>query len=488
MTAKENAPLHQVSITLLLKKLVSHTPVDEHEIEAARALISRGEVFYTQRVLFLGLLKARAHHDLNTHESQLLEESLDKAGSNDGSTQVVSIGPLLRRLFEKRRLEDSIANAAEIANAIALIFDNKLSASQCSLLLGVLAYTGEDREPHVLAQTAEKMRIAAAQVDRDALHIAVDKANKARGGYGGGLCDIVGTGGDGHSTFNVSTTASVVASSYLLLSKHGNRASSSTSGSADLLQAIPPTGPKIETVTAQTLPSVYEDSSYAFLFAPKFHSGMRHVAPVRRELGIRTIFNVLGPLANPVEGSIEARLVGVAEQSMGPIFAEALRLSGARKAMIVCGAENLDEISCAGKTYCWRLYEEKAEVKVEGFELEPLDFGLPPHPLSEVAGGKLPGENARILVDLLENKLGKDNPVLHFVLINTAALFAIAGLCEDRDGQRDEHDAEQVIRERGPGGQRWKEGVRLARRAIESGEALRSLQRYIEVTNSCKDQ
>ena len=476
------AHLQHVSITPLLKKLADHTQVDEHEVEAARALLPQAGLFYAQTPLFLGLLRARAH-ELNDYESQLLEDFLDVINTDVQNTRAVSIRPLLERLLENRA-----AHADEIAHAVALIFDDRLPVAHCSLLLGLLAHTGHDRDPHVLAQTAEKMRTAAAQVDREALHIAVRKARKAKGGYAGGLCDIVGTGGDGHSTFNVSTTASIVASSYLLLSKHGNRASSSTSGSADLLQAIQPKSPDIEAVTAQTLPSVYEKSSYAFLFAPKFHPGMRHVASIRRELGIRTIFNILGPLANPLEGNIEARVVGVAEPSMGPIFAEALRLSGARKTLVVCGAENLDEISCAGKTYCWRISEDEAKTGIEKFELEPNDFGLPQHSLSEVAGGKLPQENAKILVDLLGDELSKDAAVLHFVLINTAALFAIAGLCEDDDRKSDMDATEQVVKERGPGGQRWKEGVRLAKKAIEGGEALRSLQRYIEATQSCKYQ
>ena len=326
------------------------------------------------------------------------------------------------------------------------------------------------------------------------------------GTYKGGLCDIAGTGGDGHSTYNVSTTASIVASSVLLLSKHGNRASSSASGSADLLQSIAPEAPVIEAISATTLPHVYERTNYAFLFAPEFHPGVKYVAPIRKDLGFRTIFNILGPLANPVEGAIEAQVVGVAQQDLGPVFAEALRLSGARKAMVVCGAEQLDEISCAGKSYCWRLVERKNPefrgprdeedeefttsdeegqprmlVKIESFELEPRDFGLERHPLSEVCPGKSPKENAEILIRLLEGKLPDGDPVLDFVLINTAALFVVAGVCDaDSDGSG------EVITEQGPAGGRWKEGVRRARLAIKNGTALKSLKEYIAVTHSLK--
>ena len=479
-TMLEN-PNH-VSISPLLRKLASHSPVDEEEITAAYALIAEDELSEAQTSLFLGLLKVRGH-TLNDTEHRLLETVIEDVQIPSGNTENVSINVLLQSLLAKSQVE-----ADDIAATIALIFDNRLATAQCALLLGLLAYTGQDSNPSVLAKTAEKMRNAATQVDRQTLRKVIRSNHRAVGLYRGGLCDIVGTGGDGHSTFNVSTTASIVASSLLLLSKHGNRASSSTSGSADLLQSIQPKEPRIDAVTAQTLPSIYETSNYAFLFAPKFHPGMRHVASIRKDLGIRTIFNKLGPLANPVEGDIEARIVGVAEQSMGPVFAEALRLSGAEKAMVVCGAENLDEISCAGKTNCWRLFKHEGMVKVEQFELEPSDFGLPSHPLSDVAGGKLPQENASILLDLLNDKLSKDDPVLNFALINTAALFAISGLCENgNDTSREDAPSDQVIKERGPGGQRWKEGVRRARWAVESKEALRSLHRYIEATHSSDD-
>lgn len=418
-----------------------------------------------------------------------------------GTQLDISISPLLKNLESAGQ---PAANADEIAAALALIFDNRLSSAECKSLLTILAHSGRDREALVLAACAKKMREAAAQVDREALRKAVRSRNLDEGSYRGGLCDIVGTGGDGHSTFNVSTASSILASSLLLLSKHGNRASTSTSGSADLLQSIPPRSPKLEAINSKTLPLMYQRSNYAFLFAPIFHPGMRHVAPIRKELGankIRTIFNILGPLVNPVSADIEARIVGVAEKGLGPVFAEALMLNGATKGMVVCGAESLDEISCAGKTYCWRLTNEPIsgrsledaedgsmdkhyEAAHEEFELEPLDFGLSAHPLSDVAGGKSPQENAEILLKLLENKLPKDDPILDFVLINTAALFAISGICNAETSSMGFGDDGRVIKETGPGGLRWKEGVRRARWAIEGGQALSSLQKFIEISRS----
>lgn len=396
----------------------------------------------------------------------------------------------------------------EIAAALSLIFDNSLSQIHCSSLLLILSRTERDREPPVLTTCAQRMREAAAQIDREALSEVVRKRGRREGSYRGGLCDIVGTGGDGHSTFNVSTTASIIASSLLLIAKHGNRASSSTSGSADLLQAIAPRGPDIEAVTAATVPHIYEKTNYAFLFAPKFHTGMKYVAPIRKELSFTsTIFNILGPLANPVEGLIEARIVGVCQQELLPVFAEAFRLSGADKVLVVCGAENLDEISCAGITHCYRVLkraksranghhtdqdekdstcDEEAEpgkdAQIDRFALRPADFGLPSTPLSDVAPGRQPQENAVTLMKLLRNELARDDPVLVFVLINAAALFAISGVCEANTSDMGHGDDGNVIRETGPGGLRWKEGVRRARWAIESGQALASLTGYIEAT------
>ena len=420
------------------------------------------------------------------------------------SPHLISISPILRLLTGPNH---HVVTADEIAAALALLFDNQISEVQCSSLLTVLHSTGRDWDPKTIAKCAVTMRAAAAQVDQTALRGILRSRRRMEGGYRGGLCDIVGTGGDGHGTYNVSTTASILASPLLLLSKHGNRASSSGSGSADLLQAIKPSAPDIEAVTAQSLPLVYQNSNYAFLYAPKFHPGMRHVASVRKDLGFRTIFNLLGPLANPVEQLIEARVVGVAERALGPIFAEALRLSGAKKTMVVCGAENLDEISCAGKTFCWRLVERpnpefcgandvededctnscsgappRTLVEIVTFELEPSDFGLSTHALSEVSPGKSPQENALTLMQLLKNQMPDGAPVVDFVLLNTAALFVIAGLCDADTSDMGYGDDGRVIREIGPGGLRWKEGVRRARWAIESGQALSSLESFINIT------
>lgn len=291
-----------------------------------------------------------------------------------------------------------------------------------------------------------------------------------------------------------------------MTAKHGNRAQTSFSGSADVLNAIQPVPPKISAVNASNLVKVYQETNYAFLFAPNFHPGMMYANPVRRSLGLRTIFNLMGPLANPIEWAIEARLVGVAYQSLGPVFVDALRQAGAKKALVVCGEEDMDEISCAGKTNCWRLSEypnpdykgasvdqdddssddeenPRTLVKLDIFQLQPSDFGLPIHPLSEVYGRKMPKDNAAKLMSILRNELPRDDPILEFVLMNVAALLVTAGVCEADTSNMGPGDEGKVVTERGPGGGRWKEGLRRARWAIESGSALKCLEQFIEVTN-----
>lgn len=299
-------------------------------------------------------------------------------------------------------------------------------------------------------------------------------------------CDIVGTGGDSHNTYNVSTTSSILASALLLMAKHGNNASTSKSGSADLLLAASP-APVIAATTAPTLPSIYSNTNYAFLYAREWHPGMRHAAAVRKELPFRTIFNLLGPLANPVQNSglIETRILGVAKKDMGPVFAESLLLGGAKKGMVVCGDEDLDELSCAGKTHVWMLKAspENSQSIVDNFTITPEDFGLKPHPLASVAGGKSPAENAVILKTILDGTIDPNDPVLVFVLINTAALLVTSGICEADTSAMGPGDDGNVITERGPGGQRWKEGVRRARWCIQSGAAKKQWEGFVKATN-----
>ena len=275
-----------------------------------------------------------------------------------------------------------------------------------------------------------------------------------------------------------------MASALLMVAKHGNKASTSRSGSADLLACAPPKAPIITAVSPRTVNEIYSESNYAFLYAPIFHPGARHAASIRKQLGWRTIFNLLGPLANPLHDQIEARVLGVARKEIAPDFAEALRQSGARKALVMCGEEELDELSCAGPTHCWRLVENSSgEVDIDFFKLTPEDFGLPRHPLSEVSPGQSPEKNAEVLMKILTGEVSPDDPILHFVYINTAALLVISGICDADTSDMGEDDDGNVIKEVGPGGGRWKEGVRRAKWAISSGEAYKQWQNFVSVTN-----
>jgi anthranilate phosphoribosyltransferase len=270
-----------------------------------------------------------------------------------------------------------------------------------------------------------------------------------------------------------------------MMAKHGNRASTSRSGSADFLSCAPPKAPKLTAVTPITIKEVYSATNYAFLFAPVFHPGARHAASIRKQLGWRTIFNLLGPLANPLHDLIEARVIGVARKAIGPQFAEAFRLSGAKKAMIVCGDEELDELSCAGPTHCWRLIEDAStkDISINYFTLTPDDFGLPTNSLLAVSPGKSPEQNAKILMRILTGEVAPDDPILNFVLLNTAALLVISGVCDADSSDMGLGDDGNVIKEKGPGGGRWKEGVRRAKWAITSGEAYKQWEAFVEVTN-----
>lgn len=408
-----------------------------------------------------------------------------------------SITHLLEQLEEP--LVHGKASAEEIAASFALIFEeDRLTPENIRRFLELLHYSSRDKDADVIAACAARMRDAAHHVDLEPLKKTIQHGGRSQGSYHGGLCDIVGTGGSMIQTYNISTTASLIASSFLLMSKHGNKAQTSVSGAADILSHISPIPPDLSASNAQNIPVIYEKSSYAFMYAPNFHPGMKFAAPIRKELKHRTIFNLLGPLAHPIEELVEARVVGVADPTLGPVFAEAIRLSGTkkapnfRKAMVVAGREGLDEISCSGITVCWMLREsakhtESPDTEIEHFELQPRDFDFPTNPLSAIRGG-VPEENARILTRLLEGKLEKDDPILQVVLMNAAAILVVSGMTEADTSQMGEMDDGVVIKERGPGNGRWKEGVRRARYAVESGAALKSLKAFTKISNELGEE
>lgn len=354
---------------------------------------------------------------------------------------MTSITPYLKKLLTK----PPTLTPKDLVEVLDELLLDKVSDIQMAAFLTGMNLTGIDQNPEFIAAAAKRMMLEAQKIDPS----MVDPE---------GYVDIVGTGGDGQNTFNVSTTASIVAAGVgINVCKHGGKASTSTSGAGDLLTSL---GVNMQNVTYLTAPEILRSSKYCFLFAPVFHPALLKIAGLRRDLGIPSIFNILGPLLNPAP--MKARIIGVHSESLGLVFAKAVReinISASRpdsRALIVWGTEGLDEISPAGATKIWEL---KPSGAIEEYLLHPSDFGLPCHPLSEVRSGT-PQENAKVVEQLVNNELPEDHPIYHYVLINTAAVAYVEGIAND-----------------------WKHGVQLARESLKSGKAKAALQDFINASN-----
>ncbi len=228
------------------------------------------------------------------------------------------------------------------------------------------------------------------------------------------VLEIVGTGGDGSNSFNISTTSSIViASAGVPVAKHGNRAASSKSGAADVLEAL---GVDI-TISPERSAELLKKINICFLFAQNYHIAMKYIAPVRKELGIRTVFNILGPLTNPAGASMQ--LMGVYDESLVKPLAEVLKNLGVKKAMVVYGQDSLDEISLSAPT---SVCEIKDGELIE-YVIQPEDFGLTRCQKEDLTGGT-PQENAQITLDILN---GVKGPKRDAVVINAGAALYIAG-------------------------------------------------------------
>jgi anthranilate phosphoribosyltransferase len=261
------------------------------------------------------------------------------------------------------------------------------------------------------------------------------------------VVDTCGTGGDRAHTFNISTTtAFVTAGGGLTVAKHGGRAVSSRSGSADVLAAL---GVKIDLPTDRVADCINE-VGIGFLFAPLFHGAMKHCAPVRQELGIRTLFNIMGPLSNPANATIQ--VLGVYDAGLTELLARVLLELGTLHCFIVHGMDGLDEITLTDRT---RVSEGKAGV-VSSYFVEPKDFGLEPVRSKDLAGGT-PEENAHITKEILA---GRSGPKRDVVCLNAAPAFVA-----------------------GKKAKTLQEGYELAQRVIKSGAAYEKLERLVAFTN-----
>lgn len=262
------------------------------------------------------------------------------------------------------------------------------------------------------------------------------------------VLEIVGTGGDGSNSFNISTTSSlVIAAGGVPVAKHGNRAASSKSGAADVLEAL---GVKI-TLTPERSAEILKKINICFLFAQNYHIAMKYVAPIRKELGIRTVFNILGPLSNPAGANME--LMGVYDQSLVEPLAQVMANLGVNRGMVVYGQDSLDEISmCAPTSVC-----EIRDGKFTSYEITPEQFGYERCEKGALTGGT-PAENAEITKAILKGE--EKGPKRQAVCLNAGAALYIEGKAASIE-----------------------EGVKLAESLIDSGAALKKLEEFVEETN-----
>jgi anthranilate phosphoribosyltransferase len=310
---------------------------------------------------------------------------------------------------------------------MTLIMTGQVTEAQAGAFLTALKIKGE---------TAEEIA-AFARIMREC---AVGISPKVKGT----LVDVCGTGGDHKSTFNVSTTSMfVIAAAGIPVAKHGNRCLTSNCGSADVLEAL---GVKID-LPPEKIEKSIEDVGLGFMFAPAHHPAMKHVMPVRKQLGIRTVFNILGPLTNPANA--KAQLIGVYDGGMTEKIAEVLKQLGLSRAMVVHGEPGLDEISNVGKTKV----SELSGGRVKTFTISPGEYGIKRARLEDLVGGT-PQENAKTLRDILAGR--ENGPKRDIVLLNAAGGLIVGGKAKDFNG-----------------------GIALATEIIDSGKALKKLEEYI---------
>ena len=330
-------------------------------------------------------------------------------------------------------LDGSEVSGPILEAAFAEIMDGKASAAQMAGLLIALRCKGETVGEIVTAAKALRSRaVMAPNVDPKAI-------------------DTCGTGGDGAETFNISTTAAfVVAGAGVPVAKHGNRAASSRAGSVDVLESL---GVRVDLPVEESA-RIFAETGIVTFFAPRAHPALKAIASVRRELGVRTLMNCLGPLLNPA--GVRLQLVGVYAAELVEPLAEALGELGAIRALVVHGSDGLDEVTTRGRTDA-ALLEGGA---VSPISINPASLGIPP-PLQGALRGGTADENAEIVRSLLEGESGARRDI---VLINAGAAVWVAGAAEDLE-----------------------EGIELARRSIDSGAARERLEHLIAASNAGMD-
>jgi anthranilate phosphoribosyltransferase len=337
---------------------------------------------------------------------------------------------MLKRLITKV-VDGTDLSEAESGEAMACIMGGEVPPTQIASFITALRMKGETIQE--ITGFARSMR---------------DRAVRIRSKNGEGIVDTCGTGGDGKGTFNISTAvAFVAAGGGCIVAKHHNRSVSSQCGSADVLEAL---GVSFALPPEKAERSLQE-FGLAFLFAPTFHPATKHAMVPRREIGIRTIFNLLGPLTNPAGATIH--LVGLYRKELLRPIAEVLRNLGSQSAFVVHGEDHCDEISITGKTTVCQLKEGS----ISAYQVEPEMVGLKRAKLEKIQGGTTE-KNADMLLQVLQ---GKPGPPRDVVLFNSAAVFVAAGRVSDLN-----------------------DGVEMARESIDSGEAMKKLEALIRFSKS----
>ncbi|MBF0293128.1 MAG: anthranilate phosphoribosyltransferase [Nitrospinae bacterium] len=327
----------------------------------------------------------------------------------------------------------------DIKSAIARLIEKKDLAETDMVAVMEQIMTGGASEAQIGSfLTALRMKGETVDEITGAARVMREKALKVAAGSGV-VVDTCGTGGDGASTFNISTTAAFVAAGAgLTVAKHGNRAISSKSGSADVLKAL---GVNVEAEVAR-VEECLAQAGIGFLFAPVMHSAMKHVAGARRDIGVRTVFNVLGPLTNPA--GAKRQVVGVYSRSLIEPIASTLKNLGAEKVFVVHGHDGLDEITVTGPTDVAFLDDGKMKT----FTITPEQFGMPIHSAESLKGGDAQ-QNAKITMDVLNGQKGAHRDI---TLLNAAAVICAGGLSKFID-----------------------DGLILAEKSLNSGNAAQKL-------------
>ena len=334
----------------------------------------------------------------------------------------------------------------EMEEAMEEIMTGKATPAQIGAFITALRMKGETVDEitgaaRVMRAKAKRININnhLVNIDRDEINIEDET-----------VLDIVGTGGDGTRTFNVSTTtAFVAAGAGLRVAKHGNRAVSSLCGSADVLENL---GVNLD-VTNTDVERCIQEIGIGFLYAPLYHGAMKYAASPRKEVGLRSIFNLLGPLTNPAGANVQ--VLGVYDPSLTEMMAKVLGRLGTREAFVVSGEGTYDEISICGPT--WVSHLRKGQV--ENFQMTPEDYGFTRAMMGDIRGGNAK-ENARIVRNVLE---GEQGPKRDMVLLNGAAAFVASGLDS-----------------------KFQEGIERAKDSIDSGRAKEKLDSLIQFTRDCK--